>query len=108
MPLIPEQTTFRRIQTDDPASLTAFFSVDGTDALGRPQAGAWESITLPLTAEEAAFALALVGRLRQAYCDKVNDAVTAAEIARTAQIALADADNGAAVEQEQVSDTPSV
>ena len=70
--LTPEQTTFRRIQTDDPSSLTAFFSVDATDALGRVTAGPWESVTLPLTAEEAAFAGALVARLRQAYCDQVN------------------------------------
>lgn len=76
--LLPEQTTFRRIQTDDPSSITAFFSVDGVDALGRPQAGAWESVTLPLTAEEASFALALVGRLRQAYCDQINAALNPA------------------------------
>lgn len=78
MPLTPEQTTFRRIQTDDPSSLTAFFSVDATDALGRVTAGPWESVTLPLTADEAAFALALVGRLRQAYCDQVNAALNPA------------------------------
>lgn len=74
MPLLPEQTTFRRIQTDDPSSLTAFFSVDATDALGRPQAGPWEAVTVTLTAEEAAFAASLIGRMRQAYCDRVNEA----------------------------------
>jgi hypothetical protein len=73
--LLPSQTTFRRIQTDDPTALTAFFSIDSVDALGRLQSGAWESITLTLTAEEAAFANAIVARLRQAYCDGVNSSV---------------------------------
>jgi len=72
MPLTPDKTTFRRIQTDSPAKITAYFSVDATDALGRQIAGPWEPVTITLTEEEAAFALALVARARQAFCDKIN------------------------------------
>jgi hypothetical protein len=70
--LTTDKTTFRRIQTDNPVRLTAFFSVDATDALGRVIEGPWDSVTLELTAEEAAFAANIVSRMRQAYCDKVN------------------------------------
>lgn len=72
MPLLPTQTTFRRIQTDDPAKITAFFSVDATDALGRVVEGPMEAVTLELTAEELAFAGALVERARTAYVAQKN------------------------------------
>jgi len=73
MPLLPEQTTFRRLQTDAPASLTVFFSVDAQDALGRVTDGPWESITLALTPEEVTVATGIVARFRQAYCDRINN-----------------------------------
>jgi len=72
MPLTPNQTTFRRIQTDDPSAITVFFSVDATDALGRVVAGPMEAVNLTLTSDELAFAASLVERARAAYVAAKN------------------------------------
>jgi hypothetical protein len=72
MPITPEQTTFRRVQTDDPSSLTVFLSIDGTLADGTPMAGPWQSFTIPLTEAEQAMALAIVGRARMLCAEKAN------------------------------------
>ncbi len=72
MPILPEQTTFRRVQTDDPSSLTVFLSIDGTLADGSPMPGPWQSFVVPLTEAEQAMALAIVARARVMLADKVN------------------------------------
>jgi hypothetical protein len=72
MPLSLNQTTFRRIQTDDPTAVTVFFSVDATDALGRVVAGPMEAITMPLTGEQLTFAAGLVEHARMAYVAQKN------------------------------------
>lgn len=72
MPISPEQTTFRRLQTDAPASVTIFLSIDGTLADGSPAEGPWQGITVDLTEAEQTMALALVARARQILCDRVN------------------------------------
>lgn len=70
--LTSDKTTFRRIQTDDPTTLTVFFSIDAADAIGRTVAGPMEAVNLTLTTDELAFANAIVGRARQAYVDAKN------------------------------------
>lgn len=72
MPLTPEQTTFRRIQTDDPRKLTVFLSVDGTLATGEQIAGPWTGIDITLTDTEVAAAQAVVARARVELCARVN------------------------------------
>jgi hypothetical protein len=73
--LSPNQTTFRRIQTDDPTGITVFFSVDATDALGRTVAGPMEAVQLTLTSEELAFASAIVERARAEYVNQKNQEI---------------------------------
>lgn len=73
MPILPEQTTFRRVQTDDPSRLTVFLSIDGALADGTPMAGPWRAFDVPLTEAEQAMALAIVARARAMFADKVNN-----------------------------------
>ena len=70
--LTPDQTTFRRLQTDSPGSVTMYFSVDAADAMGRVIDGPWHAITLELTPEEQIFSAGLVARFRQTFCDQIN------------------------------------
>lgn len=72
MPILPEQTTFRRVQTDDPSSLTVFLSIDGQLADGTPMAGPWQGFVVPMTEAEQAMALAIVARARVMFADNVN------------------------------------
>lgn len=74
MSLTPEQTTFRRIQTDNPGVLTVYLSVDATDATGATIDGPWRPVDIALTEAEAAAALAVVARARQSLCDRINGA----------------------------------
>lgn len=78
MSLTAAQTTFRRVQTDDPATVTVYFSVDATDALGRVTAGPMEPVTLALTEVEAGHAAAIIARARDAYVAQVNASVQGA------------------------------
>ena len=70
--ITPEQTTFHRVQTDDPSTLTVFLSVDGTLVDGTPISGPWQGINVTLTAEEMAMAQAIVARARQTLADQIN------------------------------------
>lgn len=70
--LTPDKTTFRRAQTDSPGSLEVFFSIDSTDALGRPVDGPWGSVSVEFTEQEQSVIAGIVARARQAYCDKIN------------------------------------
>ncbi len=70
--LTPEQLTFKRLQTDAPDTVSVFVAVDGVLADGTPITGSWESITITLTPEEAAAALAIVNRAKQEFCDRQN------------------------------------
>ena len=72
--LTPEQTTFRRAQTDEADKLTLFFSVDSVDAIGRPVSSPWEAVSVTFTEEEATAIAAVVARARQAFCDRINGA----------------------------------
>lgn len=69
--ITPDQTTFRRLQTDNPASVTVFLSIDGTLATGEPMPGPWQGIDIALTAEEQAVAQAIVQRARVIMADRV-------------------------------------
>ena len=71
--LTPEQTTFRRAQTDEADKLTMFFSVDSMDAIGRPVSSPWEAVAVTFTEEEATVIAAIVARARQLFCDKINN-----------------------------------
>lgn len=72
MPLVPDNLTFRRLQTDDPRRVTVFLSIDGTLADGTPFDGPWQSVTVDLTDEELAVAVALKDRAKVALCDRLN------------------------------------
>ena len=75
--LTPDKTTFRRAQTDSPDTLTLFFSVDGTDALGRPTSSDWVQETVTFTEAEAEMIAGLVSRARKSFCDRVNASLVA-------------------------------
>lgn len=70
--ITPEQTTFRRIQSDDPTAVTVFLSLDGQLIDGTPMAGPWQGFIIPLTPEEQTMSLAIVARARQQYVDQLN------------------------------------
>lgn len=72
MPITPDQTTFRRLQTDLPVAVTVFLSIDGNLVDGTPMPGPWQSIEVALTAEEQAVAMTIVQRARVALANKVN------------------------------------
>ena len=73
MPITPEQTTFRRIQSDDPRSVTVFLSIDGQLADGTPMAGPWRAFDVSLTSEETQMALAIVARARVKFATEINN-----------------------------------
>lgn len=72
--ITPEQTTFRRIQSDNPTAVTVYLSIDGQLADGSPIAGPWQGFDIALTPEEAQMALAIVARARVLLADQVNGA----------------------------------
>lgn len=78
MPITPDQTTFRRLQTDDPATVTVFLSIDGQLIDGTPQPGPWREFRIVLTPEEQAASLAIVARARQQFADQINNPAPAA------------------------------
>lgn len=67
-----EQTTCRRLQTDNPASVTVFLSIDGTLVDGTPMPGPWQGINIALTEDEQAVAMAIVQRARVILAAKTN------------------------------------
>ena len=75
MPVTPDQTTFRRLQTDLPVAVTVFLSIDGTLATGEPMPGPWQGIEIQLTPEEQAVAMGIVQRARVILADKINNPV---------------------------------
>jgi hypothetical protein len=68
----PDQTTFRRIQSDNPTSVQVFLSLDGQLADGSPIAGPWQGFYIPLTPEEQQMALAIVARARVLFAAQIN------------------------------------
>jgi hypothetical protein len=72
MPLLTTQTTFRRVQTDDPTKLTVFFSIDATNAMGDVIPGPMEPIVVSLTEQEISNTATIVARARQQYVDMKN------------------------------------
>lgn len=75
MPITPDQTTFRRLQTDLPVTVTVFLSIDGTLVDGTPMPGPWQGIEIQLTQEEQAVAMGIVQRARVILADKINNPV---------------------------------
>lgn len=74
MPITPDQTTFRRLQTDLPVAVTVFLSIDGTLVDGTPMPGPWHGIEVPLTPDEQAVAMGIVQRARVTLAETVNSA----------------------------------
>lgn len=72
MPITPEQTTFRRLQTDLPVAVTVFLSIDGTLVDGTPMPGPWQGVEVALTIDEQEVAMGIVQRARVALANKVN------------------------------------
>lgn len=73
--ITPEQTTFRRLQTDNPSVVTVFLSLDGQLADGTAVSGPWQGFDIQLTAEEMAVAAAIVGRARTQFVTALNTQV---------------------------------
>lgn len=67
-----DQTTFRRLQTDNPAAVTVFLSIDGTLVDGTPMPGPWQGIEISLTSDEQSVAMAIVQRARVILAAKTN------------------------------------
>jgi hypothetical protein len=70
--ITPEQTTFHRLQSDSPAAVSVFLSLDGTLADGSPLSGPWHQYAVPLTADEQAIAAAIIARARVMFAAELN------------------------------------
>jgi len=72
--LTPEQTTFRRAQTDDTNGITVFFSMDLTDPFGQVKVGDMEAVRVEFTPDELPVIAGIVARARALYVDGKNGA----------------------------------
>jgi hypothetical protein len=70
--LTPDQTTFRRAQTDDTSGITVFFSMDLTDPFGQVKVGDMEAVRVEFTADELPVIAGIVSRARAMYVDGKN------------------------------------